>query len=124
VKRRELDERLRGMIEGRVEDVAGSGGGRWPGGRRSHFGWLEVGVIGADFGEFSARPYAKAVFRCVIRVPVIKAPECILLVVHVANNRRRDQNDGYADDHSSNYKAFHFDPLFPSCPPRAKPLNV
>ena len=83
-----------------------------------------MGVIRADFGEFSARSYAKPVFRYVVRVSVIVAPEGILLIVHVANNRRRDQNDGYADDHSSDYKAFHFNPSFPSCPPRARQLNL
>ena len=49
-------------------------------------------LFGADFGKFPARSYAKPIFRCVVRVSVIVAPECILLVVHVANNRRRDQN--------------------------------
>ena len=72
-----------------------------------------MGVIGADFGEFSARSYAKPVCRCVIRVPVIKAPECILLVVHVANNRRRDQTDGYADDENSDNPALHINSSFP-----------
>ena len=47
-----------------------------------------MGFIRADFGEFSARSYAKPVFRCVIRVSLIVG-------------RRRDQNDGYADDQSA-----------------------
>ena len=95
--------------------------------------WLQVGVIRADFGEFSARSYAKPVFRCVVRVSVIVAPEGILLIVHVANNRRRDQNDGYADDQSSDYQAFHFNSSFPRAPQtlgkavyslRTKPTDV
>ena len=72
-----------------------------------------MGVIGADFGKFPARSYAKPIFRCVVRVSVIVAPECILLVVHVANNRRRDQTDGYADDENSDNPALHFNSSFP-----------
>ena len=64
-------------------------GGSSAGGR-----WLEVGVIGAHFGKFPAGSYAKPIFRCVVRVSVIVAPECILLVVHVANNRRELRRQG------------------------------
>ena len=83
-------------------------GGSSAGGR-----WLEVGVIGAHFGKFPAGSYAKPIFRCVVRVSVIVAPECILLVVHVANNRRRDQTDGYADDENSDNPALHINSSFP-----------
>ena len=73
------------------------GDGYWPNSASSKVPRFPMmGVIRADFGEFSARSYAKPVFRYVVRVSVIVAPEGILLIVHVANNRRRDKNDSYA----------------------------
>jgi hypothetical protein len=100
-------------------------GGSSAGGRAFHFGWLQVGLIGADFGEFSARSYAKPVFRCVMRVSVIVAPEGILLIVRVANKRRRDQNDGYADDENSDNPALHFNSSFPRARgPSGRRLNL
>ncbi len=76
-------------------------------------GWLEMGVIGADFGKFPARSYAKPIFRCVVRVSVIVAPPGILLIALMANNRGHDQNNGCADDKNSDYQAFHFNFLRP-----------
>ena len=71
-----------------------------------------LGDIGAgretDFDEFSACSDAEAVFGGVLGVAVIVAPCDILLVIHMANDRHRDQNDGYADDESSSYQLFHF----------------
>ena len=72
-----------------------------------------LGDIGAgretDFDEFSACSDAEAVFGRVPGVAVIVAPRDILLVIHMANDRHRDQNDSYADDESSSYQLFHFD---------------
>jgi hypothetical protein len=59
---------------------------------------LEVSLLPANFGEFSAGSDAKAVFGSVVRVAVIVAPLGSLLIVHMANDRHRDQTDGYADD--------------------------
>jgi hypothetical protein len=51
-----------------------------------------------DFDEFSACSDAEAVSGGVVRVSVLVAPQGILFVVHMANDRHRDQNDGCADD--------------------------
>src|SRR5262245_22131540 len=51
-----------------------------------------------NFDEFFACSDAEAVFGDLVCVSVIVAPRGILLVVHIANDRHRDQNDGYADD--------------------------
>jgi len=58
----------------------------------------EYAPLETNFDEFSACSYAEAVFGGVVCVSVIVAPRGILLVVHMANDPHRDQNDGYADD--------------------------
>ena len=59
-----------------------------------------------------------------MRVSVIVAPEGILLNVPVANNRRRDQNDGYAEDENSDNPAFHLKFLIPRVGSSARRLNL
>jgi hypothetical protein len=61
-----------------------------------------------NFDEFSACPDAEAVFGGVIGVAVIVAPRDILLMIHMATDRPRDQNDGCADDESPSYQLCHF----------------
>jgi hypothetical protein len=61
-----------------------------------------------NFDEFSACSDAEAVFGGVVRVSVIVAPRDILLMIQMADDRQRDQNDGYADDESTSYQLFHF----------------
>jgi len=51
-----------------------------------------------NFDEFSTCSDAEPVIGGVVRVTVVATPRGILLVVHMANDRRRNQNDGYADD--------------------------
>ena len=51
-----------------------------------------------NFDEFSTCSDAEPVFGGVVRVPVVVTPRGILLVVHIANDRHRNQNDGCADD--------------------------
>ena len=60
-----------------------------------------------NFDEFSACSDAEAVFGGVVRVSVVEAPQGILLIVHMANNRPRHHADGYADDQSTSYQLFH-----------------
>src|SRR5262245_57588025 len=60
-----------------------------------------------NFDEFSACSDAEAVFGGVVRVSVIVAPRDILLMIQMANDRHRDQNDDCADDESSTYQLFH-----------------
>src|SRR5262245_28846803 len=60
-----------------------------------------------NFDEFSACSDAETVFGSVVRVSVIVAPRDILLMIQMANDRHRDQNDGCADDESSTYQLFH-----------------
>jgi hypothetical protein len=57
-----------------------------------------AGFLETNFDEFSACSDAEAVFGGVVCVSVTVAPRGILLVVHMANDPHRDQNDGYADD--------------------------
>src|SRR5262249_37786104 len=51
-----------------------------------------------NFDEFSTCSDAEPVSGGVVRVSVVVTPRGILLVVHMANDRRRNQNDGCADD--------------------------
>ena len=70
-------------------------------------GGLEICVIAADLGEFSACSNfdelstdtdAKAVLGGVVCVSVIVAPRDILLMIRMPNDCHRDQNDGRADE--------------------------
>ena len=76
---------------------------RWPAARMTLCIELET-----DFDEFSACPDAEAVFGGVIGVAVIVAPRDILIMIDMANDRPRDQNDGCADDESPSYQLCHF----------------
>src|SRR5262245_12686515 len=62
----------------------------------------------SNFDEFPACSDAEAVFGGVVCVAVIVAPQGVLFVVHMANDRHRDHSDGCADDERSSYQLFHF----------------
>src|SRR5262249_19421017 len=51
-----------------------------------------------NFDEFSTCSDAEPVIGGIVRVPVIVTPRGILLVVHMPNDRHRNQNDGCAED--------------------------
>jgi hypothetical protein len=51
-----------------------------------------------NFDEFSACSDAEAVSGGVVRVSVLVAPQGVLRIVHMTNNRHRDHSDGCADD--------------------------
>jgi hypothetical protein len=61
-----------------------------------------------NFDEFSTCSDAEPVFGGVVRVSVIATPRGILLVVHMTNDRHRNQNDGCADDYRRSYQSFPF----------------
>jgi hypothetical protein len=67
-------------------------------------------IIGAHLDEFSACSDAEPVTGSVLCVSVLVAPRGILLVVHMPNDRHRDQTDGDAEDYSRSYQSFHFHP--------------
>jgi CspA family cold shock protein len=51
-----------------------------------------------NFNEFSTYSDAEPVIGGVVCVSVVVTPRGILLVVHMANDRHRNHNDGCADD--------------------------
>ena len=51
-----------------------------------------------NFEEFSACSDAEAVLGGVVRVSMIVAPQGVLRIIHMANDRHRDHSDGCADD--------------------------
>jgi len=51
-----------------------------------------------NFDEFSACSDAEAVSGGVVRVSVLVAPQGVLRIVHMTNDRHRDHSDGCADD--------------------------
>ena len=77
-----------------------------------------------NFDEFSACPDAEAVFGGVIGVAVIVAPRDILLMIAIANDRPRDQNDGCADDESPSYQLCHFTIISPTIPTTRRRLII
>jgi hypothetical protein len=66
--------------------------------RNQRSGFLPAQELETHFDELSACSDAEAVFGGVVCVSVLVAPQGILLVVHMTNNRPRDQNDGCAND--------------------------
>jgi len=52
----------------------------------------------SNFEEFSACSDAEAVLGGVVRVSVIVAPQGVLRIIHMANDRHRDHSDGCADN--------------------------